>query len=84
MGGAGASGVFTSALAAVGGLSEAVAARMVVSSARDRAVPVALVGPVAAGASRVLGSGGAGQASLGGWGSVKSCLHLQISSLICM
>lgn len=66
----------TSALAAVGVLSEAVAAKMVVRRARDRAVPVELVGALVAGSSRVVGSGEAGQASLGGWGSEKSCLHV--------
>ena len=71
----------TSALAAVGVLSEAVAARMVVRRARDRAVPVELVDALVAGGSRELGSGGAGQASLGGGGSKKSCLHIQVASL---
>ena len=45
------------------------------SRARDKAVPVVLVEALAAGGRRVLGSGGAGHASLGGWGSKKSCLH---------
>ena len=71
----GGEGLLTSALAAVGVLSEAVAARMVVSKARDKAVAVVLADALTAGGRRVLGSGGAGQASLGGWGSKKSCLH---------
>ena len=63
------------ALAEVWGCSEAVAVKMVVSKARDSAVPAVLLAEVVKDGSRVAGSGGGGQASLGGWGSVNSCLH---------
>ena len=65
----------TSGLAAVTACSEAVAASMVVNRARDKAVPAVLVVEVAGGGSRVWGSGGGGQASLGGWAVVNSCLQ---------
>jgi len=52
-----------------------VAVTMVVSKARDKAVPAVLLAEVLEDGSRVAGSGGGGQASLGGWGSLNSCLH---------
>ncbi len=48
---------------------------MVVSKARDKAVPAVLLAEVLKDESRVAGSGGGGQANLGGWGSLNSCLH---------
>ena len=48
---------------------------MVVSKAKDSAVPAVLLAEVVEDGSRVAGSGGWGQASLGGWGSLNSCLH---------
>lgn len=48
---------------------------MVVSKARDSAVPAVLLTQVVEDGSRGAGSGGGGQASLGGWGSLNSCLH---------
>lgn len=46
-----------------------------VSKARDKVVPAMLLAEVLEGGRRVAGSGGGGQASLGGWGSLNSCLH---------
>lgn len=48
---------------------------MVVSKAKDSAVPAVLFAEVAKDGSRVAGSGGGGQTSLGEWGSSNSCLH---------
>ena len=56
----------TSALGVVALWLSAVAAKIVLSSARDRAVPAVLVAEVLEDGIRVTGSGGGGQTSLGG------------------